>query len=126
MFGRLDMHGDDVAAGFRERGEIGIARLDHEMAVEGLIGTRPQRLDHRRAERDVGDEMPVHHVEMNPVGVRGDDVLDFLAELGEVGRRIDGAMMMGLLMRRFPSRRLAQRGAIDGRRSSESLNAFVL
>ncbi len=29
--------------------------------------------------------MVIHHVEMNPVGAGGDDILDFLAEFREVG-----------------------------------------
>jgi hypothetical protein len=31
--------------------------------------------------------MPVHHVEMNPVGARRIDGADFLAQFGEIGRQ---------------------------------------
>jgi hypothetical protein len=34
--------------------------------------------------------MVVHHVEVNPVGAGGDDIANFLAEPGEVGRQNAG------------------------------------
>ena len=40
------------------------------MTVEVEIGGRPDARDHRNAERDVGNEVAVHHVEMEPIGVR--------------------------------------------------------
>ncbi len=39
---RLDMHRDEIGAGFREGGEIGIAGRDHQMHVEEEIGMRAQ------------------------------------------------------------------------------------
>ena len=46
---------------------------------------RAQRLHHVGAEGDVRHEMPVHHVEMDPVGAGGLDRAHLLAQLGEVG-----------------------------------------
>ena len=83
----LDMHGDDVGAGLGEGFEIGIAGRDHQMHVERLLGERAQRLHHVRADGDVGHEMAVHHVDMDPVGAGGLDRADFLAQFGEVGRK---------------------------------------
>ncbi len=57
-----------VAAGFGEGRQIGVGRRDHQMAVERFVGAVADRADHRRAEGDVGHEVPVHHVEMDPVG----------------------------------------------------------
>ena len=85
MLGRLDMDGDVIRARLGEGFEIGIAGLDHQVAVENLRRVRAQRRDDGRAERDVGHEMAVHHVEMNPVGAGRDDVGDLLPELGEIG-----------------------------------------
>lgn len=74
----------NVRARFGEGVEIRIARRDHQVAVEDLVGMRAQRRDDRRPERYVGYEMPVHRVEMNPVGARGGDGAHLLAEPGEV------------------------------------------
>jgi hypothetical protein len=68
------------------------------MHVERLGGERADRRDDPRAERDVGDEMPVHHVEMDPVGAGLVDGAHLVAEPGEIGRRIEGAMRSGRAM----------------------------
>ena len=51
----------------------------------GFGGVRPERLHHPRADGDVGDEMAVHHVDVDPVGAGLVDRADLLAEPGEVG-----------------------------------------
>jgi hypothetical protein len=81
------MHGDDVAARIGEGCQERIARLDHQMAVEDLVGAVAHSLDDRRAEGDVGHVVPVHHVEMNPVGAGFDNRLDLVAKSGEIGRQ---------------------------------------
>ena len=83
----LDVHGDDVGAGLGEGFEIGIARRDHQVHVERLSGVRAQRLHDVGTDRDVGHEVPVHHVDMDPVGAGGIDRAHLLAEPGEVGGR---------------------------------------
>ena len=87
MPGRLGVNGDVVGARLGEGFEIGVAGLDHQVAVERLVGMRPQRRDHRRAEGDVGHEMPVHHVEVDPVGAGRRDRAHLLAEPREVRRQ---------------------------------------
>ena len=81
----LHMHGDDVGAGLGEGLEIGIAGRDHQMHVEQLLGVRPQRLHHVGTDADVGHEMAVHDVDMDPVGAGRIDGAHLLAELGEIG-----------------------------------------
>ena len=44
-----------------------------------------QRLHHQRADGDVGDEVAVHHVDVDPVAAGGVDRPHLVAELGEVG-----------------------------------------
>ena len=87
MRARLDMHCDDVGAGLGEGLEIGIAGRDHQVYVERLLGDGADRLHHRGADGDVGHEVPVHHVDMDPVGAGGLDCADFIAQLGEIGRQ---------------------------------------
>ncbi len=65
------MHGDDVGARLGEGFEDRIAGRDHQMHVENLLAVRAQRLHHVRPDGDVGHEMPVHHVHMDPVGSGG-------------------------------------------------------
>ncbi len=83
----LGMNRDVIAAGFCERLEILIARRDHQVRVKNLFGVRAHRLDDVGAVGNVGNEMPVHHVEMDPVGAGGIDGADFLAQFGEVRRQ---------------------------------------
>ena len=83
----LGMDGDVIAAGLGERLEIGIAGRDHQMRVEDLLGVRAHRLDDVGAVGNVRHEMPVHHVEMDPVGAGRIDGADFLAQLGEIRRQ---------------------------------------
>src|SRR5215475_12236002 len=82
---RLDMHRDDVRAGLSKGLEIRIARRDHQMHVHRLLGMRPERLHHVRPDRDVGHEVAVHHVYVDPVGAGLVDRTHFLAEPSEVG-----------------------------------------
>ena len=65
--------------------KIGIARRDHQVHVEHLFRVAANRLHHIRADGDVGNEMAVHDVDMDPVGAGGVNRPDFLAELGEIG-----------------------------------------
>ena len=81
----LGMDGDDVGAGLGEGVEERVDRRDHQMDVERLGGVRAERLHHRRADREVGHEMAVHHVDVDPVGAGLVDRAHFLAEPGEVG-----------------------------------------
>ncbi len=78
------VNGDDVAAGFGEGCEIGIGRGDHQVAVEHLVGAVADCLDDGRAEGDVGHEMAIHHIEVDPVSACFGDGFDFLAKAREI------------------------------------------
>ena len=82
---RFHMHRDDVGTGLGEGFEIGIARRDHQMHVKQLVAVRTQRLHDIRADGDVGHEMAIHHVDMDPVGPGLVDRAHLGAEIGEVG-----------------------------------------
>jgi hypothetical protein len=79
------MHGDDVRAGLGEGFEIRIARRDHQVHIEHFPGVGAQRLHHIGADRDVGHEVPVHDIDMNPIRTGRIDGAHLVAELCEVG-----------------------------------------
>jgi len=86
------MHGDVIAAGFCKCLEIRVGRRDHQVGVEDFLAVRAHRLDDVGAVGNVGNEMPVHHVEVDPVSPCGIDGADLLAQSGEIGsqdRRCD-------------------------------------
>ena len=94
----------NFVARLRESFDVRVARRDHQVAVEGLVDMRAQRRDHLRPEGDVGREMSIHHVEVDPIGAGRGDVAHFLAELGEVADRIEGAMTTDALIFRLLAR----------------------
>ena len=79
------MDDDPVGAGLGERLEVRVDRRDHQVRVETFCAVWPDRADELRPETDVGDEMPVHHVQMDPVGPGRVDGADLLAKPCEVG-----------------------------------------
>ena len=87
MRARFGMDRDDVGARLGEGLKIRIDGRDHEMHVERLLRPGPDALDEARPERDVRHEMPIHHIDMNPVASGVVDRADLLAEAGEIGRQ---------------------------------------
>ncbi len=81
------MDGDDVGAGLGEGLEIRIAGRDHQMGVEDLFGRAAYGLHDRRPERNVGHEVAVHDVDMDPVGASRVNGAHFVAQFSEVGRK---------------------------------------
>ena len=81
----LDMHGNDVGARLGEGFEIRIARRDHQVHVERFFGVRPDRFDDVGPDGNIGHEMAVHDVDMDPVGAGGVDRVDFVAQFCEIG-----------------------------------------
>ena len=63
--------------------------FEYEVAVERDRRDLEQRLDDRQPEREVGDEVVVHDVDVRPVGVG--DPLQLPLEVGEVGGQDRGA-----------------------------------
>ena len=71
---------DHVCARFREVRHDTVDRAHHQMHVDRHLHVRADRLAHERADGQVRYVVVIHHVEVNPVGARGDDVADFFAE----------------------------------------------
>ena len=80
MRARFGMHRDVVAAGFCKGLEVGIAWRNHQMGVEDFLAMRPHRLDDIGTVGNIGHEMAVHHVEMDPVGAGRIDRAQLFAE----------------------------------------------
>jgi hypothetical protein len=59
--------------------------LDHEMNVEWELCVFADRRDHRRAKRNVIDEVAIHDVEMKPIGAGFFSAVDLGFETGEIG-----------------------------------------
>jgi hypothetical protein len=87
----LGMDGDDVGAGLGEGVEERVDRRIIRWTSNGLAcaGEAPSP---RRADRQVGHEMAVHDVDVDPVGAGLVDRAHFLAELAKSADRIEGAM----------------------------------
>jgi hypothetical protein len=83
----LGVDAEDVGAGVAERLQVGIGRRDHQMDVHRDLHVRAQRLHHVRADGDVGDEVAVHHVDVQPIGARRLDRAGFLAETRKIRRQ---------------------------------------
>ena len=65
----LGVHGDVARAGLGVAGRPALRVLDHEVAVERHRADRLHRLHDRQPEGQVRDEVGVHDVEVQPVGV---------------------------------------------------------
>src|SRR5207344_689023 len=74
-------------ARLRERTDVQIGILDHQVHVEWHAGDALERFHHRHADRDVGDEMTVHHVHVNQLRAATLRHRHRFTEIGEVGRQ---------------------------------------
>ena len=93
MDGSFHVHGEPVGARPRRTLRGSDRVRDHEVRLQRQPGDPPECADHERSDRDVGDEVPVHHVDVDPVGARRFHLGDLLAEAREVGgedRRREG------------------------------------
>jgi len=59
--------------------------LDHEVTIEDLLGHGSQGRDHGGTDRQVGDEVAVHHIDVDEVRARFVDRSDLLAKAGKIG-----------------------------------------
>lgn len=80
------MDGDGVAPRVGEGVDVSDGVVDHQVGIEESVRVSSDGLDHRRSERYVGDEHPVHNIEVDPVRAGLVCPGDLLAESGEVCR----------------------------------------
>ena len=88
IVGGLHVEDDVVRAGLDVVVHPAFGVVDHEVHVEGLGGGAPGGGGDVGAEGKIRDEVPVHDVDVNPVGVG--DSLDVGTQVGEVGGQDGG------------------------------------
>src|SRR5512145_1393566 len=86
MWAGFGVNGDDVGAGVDEVVDERIDWRHHKVDIEGESRMRPKRLDHRRADGDVGHEMAVHDVDVKPVRTGFVDGANLLAQSRKISR----------------------------------------
>ena len=69
-FAQLDVDVDLIRAGLGERLQEDLRLGAHQVRVEEQLRQRTERPHHRRAEGEIGHEMAVHDVQVQPVGAR--------------------------------------------------------
>ena len=72
---------------------MALGSLDHEVHVEhrtGLAHLFGEARDDERTDGDRGDEVPVHHVDVDHAGTRRQHLSHLLAQAPEVGREDGG------------------------------------
>lgn len=80
------MDGDGVASRVDEGVDVSDGVVDHQVRIEESVRVSSDGLDHRRSERYVGDEPPVHNIEVDPVRAGLVCPGDLRTESGEVCR----------------------------------------
>jgi hypothetical protein len=81
----LDVDRERIAARLHEPLEVEIGVRDHQVEVQRQSRALADRLDDGEADRDVGDEVAVHHVHVELVGAPRLDARDLVGEDGVVG-----------------------------------------
>ena len=82
----LDVDDHDLAAGIDIAGYELVGSDDHQVSLERNRHVGSAGGDDVGTEGQVGDEHPVHHVELDPVDPRFLEIDTLLAQTGEVGR----------------------------------------
>jgi hypothetical protein len=78
---------DPSSAGFRESGDKFVRPFNHEMTIEWDFRDFAKRSYDRGPDRDIRDEMTIHHIHVEDGGSPFDDGFRFCAEAGEVSRQ---------------------------------------
>ena len=78
------MDGNDIGARLEKRFDIAIRVRNHQMDIKREFGHFSQTRDNGRTHGDVGNEIAVHHVHMNPVRTGFFDGQNFLTQLAAV------------------------------------------
>ena len=81
----LEVNDEGIGAGLDEGPRVTVGLLDHQMHLDGQPGQLAHRLHHVGAKGKVGNEVAVHHVDVDDIDLRRLQSLHFLLEIAEVG-----------------------------------------
>lgn len=84
MCARLSVDRDQAGACLGKIVDVPLWVGNHQMAVKKRIGMAAQRIDDERADGDVWHEVPVHHIDMKPVGAGGEDGIGLVGQMGKI------------------------------------------
>ena len=87
---RLDVDCDGVCAGFDKSRRVMIGMLDHQVDIERKLGLLAHKIDNRRPEGNIIDEMSVHDVAMDPISAGFFGGADFIGQAGKIGSENGG------------------------------------
>ncbi len=76
-----------VGPGLGERRQVPVGLRDHQVNFQGNRRHGPEPAHDHGPERDIGDEVPVHDVDVNPVGAGRDGLGHLVGQMGHVGRQ---------------------------------------
>ena len=79
----LHMNRHQIRAGVTELLHIPHRLHDHQMYVQRQLCGRPDGLDHRNADGNIGDEHAVHHIHVDVIG--GGDSLNIPLQICKIG-----------------------------------------
>ena len=75
VMGGFHMNRDDIASQLSKRANIGLGIGYHEMCIHRAINPS-KRTNNRWSKGQIRNEMPIHHIQMDPVGPRIDNAGD--------------------------------------------------
>ena len=81
----FDVDGDHRGASAREGVDVAVRVGDHQVHIERDVRDALQRSNHRRSDRDIRDEVSVHHIDVNEIGAAAFGSSHRLTERGEIG-----------------------------------------
>jgi hypothetical protein len=80
----FEVDADPVGPGIGESGDELVGILDHQVAIEGQFGVFAEGGDDGWADGDIGDEMAIHHVDVDDRTTAALGCSDFIAQTGKV------------------------------------------
>ena len=95
IFSGFDVKSDHVGTGIDEVAHIAIRFIDHQVHIQESVGGLTQGFDHRCTDGQIGNEVPVHDIDMDPVCSRTDDVFHVPGQATEIGREDAGSQTSG-------------------------------
>ena len=86
VHGGFHMNAQPVGPGLHKVLDVALGIADHQVDIQGQGGGPADGLGHCRADGDIGDEMPVHDIHVNPVDPGLLRFTDLLRQAAEIRR----------------------------------------